>query len=182
MTRTARTIGLIAAAVLLAASTLTAQAQPQFSGTWTLDRSQSQFPAFEGRHGHKAPDAQGQAPKQSPLMKLIVEQNGVNLKVTRSMARDDHARTSTRAIVADGTEKTQQGHRGGTTVTKATLAGDRLVTSATTTMPAKDGGQPRTMSRESTWTLSSDGNTLTIDTVMHSSRGDKTMKSVYVKS
>jgi hypothetical protein len=39
-----------------------------------------------------------------------------------------------------------------------------------------------TLSRESTWTLSPDGRLLTIDTVMHSPRGDKTMKSVFVKS
>ena len=32
-----------------------------------------------------------------------------------------------------------------------------------------------------TWTLSPDGRTLTINTVMHSARGDKTMKTVYLK-
>jgi hypothetical protein len=182
MTRTRRTIGLIAVVLLLTATVTTAQAQPQFSGTWTLDPEQSQFPAHEGRHGHtKGPDA-AHAPKQPPVVKLIVEQNGANMKVTRSMARDDHERSSSRSFVTDGTEQTKQGHRGSTTVTKATLGGDRLVTTSTTTKPAKDGGAPVTLSRESTWTLSPDGRLLTIDTVMHSPRGDKTMKSVFVKS
>jgi hypothetical protein len=180
MTRTRRTIGLVAAALLLAATVTTAQAQPQFSGTWTLDRSQSQLPAFEGRGHKKGPDA-AQAPKQPPVVKLIVEQNGANMKVTRSMARDDRERSSSRSFVADGTEQTRQGRRGSTTVTKAALAGDRLVTTSTTTKPAKDGA-PVTFSRESTWTLAPDGRTLTIDTVMHSPRGDKAMKTVFVKS
>ena len=67
-------------------------------------------------------------------------------------------------------------------VTKATLGGDHLVTTSTTTMPRKDGGDAKTFSRESTWTLSPDGRTLTINTVMHSPRGDKTMKTVYLRS
>src|SRR5262245_4804946 len=78
-----RTMGLAAAVLVLAATSLAAQAQPQFSGTWTLDRSQSQFPARD----HKASgDAQAQ-PQQPPVVKLLVEQNGSNFKVTRSMAR-----------------------------------------------------------------------------------------------
>jgi len=140
MTRAKRTIGLMTAVLVLAVGALSAQAQPQFGGTWTLDPSQSQFPAHEGGHAQKAPDG-----------------------------------------VADGTERTEQGHRGGTTKTKATLGGDRLVTNSTTTMPAKDGGEAKTFARESAWTVSPDGRTLTIDTVMHTPRGDRTMKTVYLK-
>src|SRR5207249_1961822 len=82
-----------------------------------------------------------------------------------------------RRLGADGA-----GPRGSTTVTRATLGGDRLVTTSTTTRPGKDGGEAKTFSRESTWTLSPDGRTLTIDTVMHTPRGDKTMRTVYLKS
>ena len=182
MTRRQSTIGLIAAALVLVVTAVTTQAQPQFAGTWTLDPAQSQFPPREG-HGHKAPDGtQTQAPTQPPVVKLVVEQNGANIKVTRSMARDNRERSYSQSFVADGTERTEQGHRGGSTVTKATLGGDRLVTTSTTTMPGKDGGDAKTFSRESTWTLSPDGRTLTIDTMMHTPHGDKTMKSVYLKS
>src|SRR5258705_13375412 len=133
MTRRQSTIGLIAAALVLVVTAVTTQAQPQFAGTWTLDRAQSQFPAREG-HGHKAPDgAQTQAPTQPPVVKLVVEQNGANFKVTRSMARDNRERSYSQSFVADGTERTEQGHRG-STVTKATLGGDRLVTTSTTSM------------------------------------------------
>jgi len=183
MTRAQRMIGPVAAALLLAVTAVTTQAQPQFAGTWTLDPAQSQFPAREGGHGHKAPDgAQPETPKQPPTVKLLVEQSGVNIKVTRSMARDNRERSYSQSFVADGSERTEQGHRGSTTVTRATLGGDRLVTTSTTTRPGKDGGEAKTFSRESTWTLSPDGRTLTIDTVMHTPRGDKTMRTVYLRS
>ena len=183
MTRAQRTIGLIAAALLLAVTAVTTQAQPQFAGAWTMDPARSQFPAREGGHGPKAPDgSQSQAPTQPPAVKLLVEQNGVNIKVTRSTARDNRERSYSQSFVADGSERTEQGHRGSTTVTKATMGGDRLVTTSTTTRPGKDGGEAKTFSRESTWTLSPDGRTLTIDTVMHTPRGDKTMRTVYLKS
>jgi hypothetical protein len=182
MTRT-RTIGLLTAVLLVAVPVMAAHAQPQFAGTWTLDPAQSQFPARDGHHGPKGPGAQpGDAAKQPPVVKLIVEQNGVNMKVTRSMARDNRERSYSQTFVADGSEQTKQGRHGSTTVSKATLGGDRLVTSSATTRPGKDGGAARTFSRESTWTVSPDGRTLTIDTVMHSPRGDKTLKTVYVKS
>src|SRR5207249_1482942 len=99
MTRAKRTIGLMTAVLVLAVGALSAQAQTQFGGTWTLDPSQSQLPAHEGRHAQKAPD----------------------------------------------------------------------------------GAQATTFARESTWTVSPDGRTLTIDTVMHTPRGDRTMKTVYLK-
>jgi hypothetical protein len=172
-----RTIGLVTAVLVLAVTGLAAQAQPQFGGTWTLDPSQSQFPARSG-----GAQGQTQQPQQPPVVKLLVEQNGTNFKVTRSMARDNRERTYSQSFVADGSENTRQGHHGSTTVSKATLGGDRLVTTSTTTMPAKDGGQPKSFSRDSTWTVSPDGRTLTIDTVMHGPRGDKTMKTVYLKS
>jgi hypothetical protein len=51
------------------------------------------------------------------------------------------------------------------------------------TRPAKEQGQPaRSFSRESVWTLSPDGRTLTIDTTMHTPRGERTTKAVYTKA
>src|SRR2546427_5722234 len=70
MTRAQRMIGPVAAALLLAVTAVTTQAQPQFAGTWTLEPAQSQFPAREGGHGHQAPDgAQPETPKQPPTVK-----------------------------------------------------------------------------------------------------------------
>lgn len=176
MTRAPRTIGSIVV-LLLALVGATAQAQPQFTGTWVLDRAQSQFPS----HG---PDGKGMADRQGPPpdVKLIVEQQGNSLKATRSFAQGPRERSMSETFTLDGSERTEPMRHGGTSVTKATLGGDRLVVNKTHTKPAKEQGQPaRSFSRESVWTLSPDGRTLTIDTTMHSARGDRTMKTVFVR-
>ena len=180
MTRAQMTIASVGV-LLLALVVTTAQAQPQFTGTWVLDRTQSQVPN-RGPHGR---GAAGTADQQGPPpeVKLIVEQQGNTLKATRSFARGSHERAISETFVADGTERTERIPRGGSSVTKATLGGDRLVVSKTHTRPAKEQGQPaRTFTRESVWTLSPDGRTLTIDTTMHTPRGDRTMKTVFTKT
>lgn len=177
MTRAQCTIGSLGA-LLLALIVTTAQAQPQFTGTWVLDRAQSQLPN-RGAHGKGAADPQAQPPE----VKLIVEQQGNTLKATRAVARGSHERAMTETFVLDGSERTEQTPRGGSSVTKATLGGDRLVVSKTHTRPAKEQGQAaHTFSRESVWTLSPDGRTLTIDTTMHTPRGDRAMKTVFTKA
>jgi len=186
MTRTKRIIGSIAV-LLLAVAVTAAQAQPQFTGTWVLDRAQSQLPGHgpDGREGRGGPHGKSMAGGhgQPHEVKLIVEQQGTTLKATRTMARGTRERSMSETFVVDGTEQTETTRRGGTAVTRATLGGDRLVINKTHTMPAKEQGQPaRTFSRESVWTLSPDGRTLTIDTTMQSPRGDRTMKTVFTRS
>ncbi|HXU90972.1 MAG TPA: hypothetical protein VFQ62_19175 [Methylomirabilota bacterium] len=154
----------------------TVQAQPQFTGTWLLDRAQSQLP-------HRGGDDRGTSQAQPAEVKLIVEQQGNTLKATRSVMRGSRERAMTETLVVDGSEQTEQTPRGGSSVTRATLGGDRLVVSKTHTQPAREQGQPaRTFSRESVWTLSPDGRTLTIDTTMHTPRGERAMKAVYTKA
>jgi hypothetical protein len=167
MTRAQRIVGSLGA-LLVALVFTVAQAQPQFTGTWILDPSQSQLP----QRGHG-----------KGMVKLIVEQQGNTLKATRSVAHGTRERAMSETFVVDGSEQTETGPRGGTSVTKATLGGDRLVVNKTHTWPAKEQGQPaRSFSRESVWTLSSDGRTLTIDTTMHTPRGDRAAKAVYTKA
>lgn len=178
MTRAQRIAGSFGA-VLLALVVTTAQAQPQFTGTWVLDPAQSQLPQRGGHGKGTAGTPQGQPPQ----VKLIVEQQGNTLKATRSVAHGTRERAMSETYVIDGTERTEQTPRGGSSVTKATLGGDRLVVNTSHTQPAREQGQPaRTFARESVWTLSPDGRTLTIDTTMHGPRGDRAMKTVYTKA
>jgi hypothetical protein len=173
MKRLQRTIGIMAL-LLLGIGVAAAQAEPQFTGSWVLDRSQSQFPKHEGRT-QTAPDAQRQ-PSQTTL---VVAQQGNTLKVTRTFARGTHEHSTTDVIVADGSDKIETGYRGNVTVRSA-FDGDRLVITHTRTKKTDQGDQ--TMSRQSVWTLSPDGRVLTIDTTMHSPRGDHAMKTVYQRS
>jgi hypothetical protein len=173
MKRLKRTIGTMAL-LLLGIGVAAAQAEPQLAGSWVLDRSQSQFPSHEGRVP-QAPDAQ----HQPPQITLVVAQQGNTLKVTRTFVRGTHERSSTDTIVADGSDQIEQGYRGNVTVRSA-FEGDRLIITHTRTKKTDQGEQ--TISRQSVWTLSPDGQVLTIDTTMHSPRGDRTMKTVYQRS
>src|SRR5258705_2693013 len=98
-----------------------AQAEPQFTGAWTLDRAQSQFPKHEGR---SQPDPQAQPP-QPPDVKLVVDQHGTTLKVTRIMTTGTRERSMTDTYVTDGTDQTRRGYRG-EVVTRAAFEADRL--------------------------------------------------------
>jgi len=173
MRRLQRTIGTMTL-LLLGVGVVAAQAEPQFAGSWVLDRSQSQFPTHEGRDQGRRDDQ-----AQPPEVKLVVEQHGTMLKVTRTMTRGTRERSMTDTLVADGSDQAHQGY-GGTAVTRAAFEGDRLVVTQTHVKKGEQGD--RTMSRQSIWTLSPDGRVLTIDTTMHSPRGDRAMKTVYVRS
>jgi hypothetical protein len=180
MRRLQRTIGTMAV-LLLGLGVAAAQAEPQFTGSWVLDRAQSQFPKHERQgqtQGQTAPDAQTQ-PQQPPQVTLTVAQQGNTLKVTRTIARGTRSHSMTDVIVADGSDQVQQGYRGNA-VTRSVFEGDRLVVTHTHTKKTDQGEQ--TMSRQSVWTLSPDGRVLTIDTTMHSPRGDRSMKTVYQRS
>jgi hypothetical protein len=158
--------------LLLGLGVVAAQAEPQFSGAWVLDRAQSQFPAHNRQKG---PDAQ--APPS--VITLTVEQQGTTLKVTRIRTMGTHARSTTDTLIADGTDQSRRGY-GGEIVTRAAFEGDRLVVTQTHVKKSEQGD--RTMSRQSTWTLSPDGRVLTIDTTMHGPRGDHAMRTVYQRS
>jgi hypothetical protein len=169
----------LGAVVLVAAAA--ASAAPNLTGTWVLDPSQSEFHQPDaadgkGRHGgaggHRDGGRHGDA-------KLTVAQDGNTLKVTRSMARGGKERTFTETYTLDGTEHTTKARRG-SVVTKALYDGDRLLVNTSHTMTTKEG--ERQMSRASVWTVSPDGQTLTIETTMQTPRGERQMKTVYQKS
>jgi hypothetical protein len=158
--------------LLLGLGVAAAQAEPRFAGAWVLDRAQSQFPAH---NRPQRPDAQ----VQPPVITLTVEQQGATLKITRTMTMGTHERSTTDTLVADGTDQSRRGYRG-QIVTRAVFESDRLVVTETHMKQGDQGDQSR--SRQSIWTLSPDGQVLTIDTTMHSPRGDRAMRTVYQRS
>ena len=162
--------------VLLAAAA--GHAAPNLTGTWVLDRDQSEFPQREGTEGKGRHGGQRESHGHGDA-KLTVSQDGNTLKVTRSLARKGKERTFTQTYTIDGTEQTSTAHRG-TVVTKAVYDGDRLLVDTTHTQTTAEG--ERQMSRASVWTVSPDGQTLTIETTMQSPRGERQMKMVYQKS
>src|SRR2546427_1360738 len=137
------------AALLLAVGVATAPAQPQLSGTWVLDRAQSQLPSHEGQN-KPSPDAQATPPE----VKLRVEQQGNSVWVTRTMTMGSRERSLTDTYVADGSDQTHRGYRGNV-VTRAAFDGDRMVVTVTQTKKGDQGDH--TMSQQSIWALSPDG-------------------------
>src|SRR4029434_4779141 len=135
-----RTIATLAV-LLLGLGAVAAQPEPQFTGSYTLDRSQSQFPKHEGR---SQPDPQAQPAR--PDVRLVVEQHGATLKVTRIIAMGTRERSETTTYVADGTDQTHRGYRG-ETVTRAAFEGDRLVLTRLHTMKGEAGAPPQSPPR-----------------------------------
>lgn len=165
-------------AVVLVAS-VAAHAAPNLAGTWVLDRSQSEMhkpDAAEGKGRHGAGGKREGASRGDA--KLTVAQDGNTLKVTRSMARDGKERTFTETYTLDGAEHASKG-RHGSSITKALYDGNRLLVNTSRTMTTKEG--ERKMSSASVWTVSPDGQTLTIETTMQGPRGERQMKTVYQK-
>jgi hypothetical protein len=163
---------------MLVVAAAVANAAPNLTGTWVLDRAQSEFakPDAEGgkgrQGGHHGAAGRGDA-------KMTVAQDGNTLTVTRIMARDGKERKFTETYTLDGTEHATKNRRGAVT-TKALYEGDRLLVNTSYAMTTKDG--ERQMSRSSVWTVSPDGQTLTIQTTMQGPRGERQMKTVYQKS
>src|SRR5437867_11895499 len=104
MRRLQRTIGTMTL-LLLGVGVVAAQSEPQFAGSWVLDRSQSQFPTHEGRD-----QGRRDGPAQPPEVKLMVEQQCIMLEVTRTMTRGHRARSMTDTLVADGSDQAHQGY------------------------------------------------------------------------
>ena len=167
-----RLIGILTGLLLVGTVAAQAQAQPHLTGTWVLDRAQSQLPHHRGQ---ASPENQTQLPE----VKLLVQQQGNTVKATRMVTRGDVERSVAVTLVTDGTEHSYTGRRG-TVVTRAAYEGDRLVVNRTYTKKSEQG--ERTMSRDSVWSLSPDGNVLTIDTTMKSPRGERTIKTVFLRS
>src|SRR5688572_23639355 len=91
----------LGAVVLFAAAA--GHAVPNLTGTWVLDRDQSEFPQRDGAEGKRRHGGQRESGAHGQV-KLTVAQDGNTLKVTRSMAKDGKERTFTETYTVDGTE------------------------------------------------------------------------------
>lgn len=152
-------VGIIATAVLAVATLAFAQ-KTDFSGTWTLDPSQSQM----GQGGGGRQGGGGNAP-------LVVKQTADSLSIERTMG--DNKVTTTYKLDGSESKNTMTG-RGGQTMESTSVAkwdGSKLV--ITTKRQGQDGAM-----QESTETWSLAGDVLTIEGT--NPRG--TTKRVYKKT
>jgi hypothetical protein len=149
-----------------------AEGKVNFSGTWILDKSKSDVSQFIGI-GNDTDQV------QNASMTMVVEQQGVSLRVTRILKSQGDERKEIHTYKLDGKETTNVGFRGETVVARAFWEGDRLVVVSTRTkrvLMKEISGEIRGV-----WSLSPDGKILTIAAQVHSPRGEQRLKAVFDK-
>jgi hypothetical protein len=143
-----------------------AKSRPDFSGTWRLDRARSDFGPFEDKPLAKA-DAT-----------LVVEHEGAELKIRRTLSLNGREEVKEFAYYTDGRGETNQATLGvGEVRSKTRWDGDRVVSEARITRRGQGG--PYELNVTQRWQLSSDGKTLTDTTHVSNQTGEQQVKLVY---
>ncbi|HJN45798.1 MAG: hypothetical protein QGI10_08880 [Vicinamibacterales bacterium] len=176
-----RMMVMVAVAVLLGAPSLGVLAQgTDFSGTWNLDRDSSELP--QGRGGGRGRGGRGGGGGRGRggfggLMAdtLVISQSASTVTVEQQIG--DQSQTIEYAL--DGSETSVAQGRGTLTVT-ASWDGAALVTEGTQSIETGRGNF--TLDITERRTLSSDGQTLTIEATRSTPRGDQSFRLVYQKA
>ena len=158
--------------LVYASISISAVGKVNFSGTWALDKSQSDFQQLPGMRG-------GAGNAQDASLSMVIDQQGTTLKVTRTFKAGVEENTETHVYKTDGSETTNTGFRGESAVTKASWDGDKLVVNSTRTM--KVMMQDVTVQSRFVWSLSPDGKTLTLNGTVDAPRGEQHVKAVFHK-
>ena len=158
--------------VILVVVLVSAQEKVNFSGTWVLDKSQSDMSQLMGL-------SDDPAKAQNASMTMVVEQQGSNLRVNRALKIQGEERKEIHTYKIGGGETTNTGSRGEIVVGRAFWEGDKLAIVSTITRR----GPLRDISAETrgVWSLSPDAKTLTINVLVNSPRGEQRGKMVFDK-
>ncbi|HXF04103.1 MAG TPA: hypothetical protein VNM72_01655 [Blastocatellia bacterium] len=163
----------LVALAMLVGAVVAQDKTPNFSGTWVLDRSQSDPPGGfgAGRGGG------GQMANAEVL--LIIEHQEPTLKIKRIIRTEQGERTQELVYTTDGKENKNPGMRGAEVKSKSKWEKGKLVTKASQTIETPQG----TVDLEITEirSLSEDGKTLTVEITTVTPMGERKRKEVYVK-
>ncbi len=145
------------------------KARPDFSGTWELDRSKSDFGLFRERPVSKADST------------LVVEHKDPELKITRTLKLGGQQETKQFAYYTDGRGETNPATIGaGEVKSKTKWDGDKVAAQSKLSWPGRDGAAGPELDVTQKWQVSSDGKSLTNSTVMSSAQtGVQEMRLVY---
>jgi hypothetical protein len=136
------------------------KSHPDFSGTWRIDRSKSDFGLFSDRPLSKA-DAT-----------LVVEHRDPELKVRRTLSLNGQEEVKEFAYYTDERGETNQATLGvGEVKSKTKWDGDRVISEASITRRGRSG--PYTLDVTQKWQLSSGGKALTNTTVIRNKEGEQ---------
>ena len=142
------------------------KSHPDFSGTWRLDRSKSDFGAFEDKPLAKADSV------------LVVEHKGEELKIRRTLSLNGQEEVKDFVYYTDERGETNQATLGvGEVESKTKWDGDRVVSEAR--IKRKSWSGPYELNVVQKWQVSSDGKTLTNATRFSNQMGTQHLKLVY---
>jgi hypothetical protein len=149
-------------AVLFSPAPIVQDAKPDFSGTWTMDASKSDF---------------GQMPAPQSIV-IVIEHKEPALKATVTQKTSEGEMTSTRNLTTDGKEnkntvRTMEGEQPITSTSK--WDGKVLATAFSLTI------QNMAISVNESWELAPDGKTLTATREFATDQGSFAQKVVYTK-
>lgn len=163
-----RTAVWTAAIVLAVTSAAFAQAKPDFSGTWTLDRDKSEMPQMGGRPGGGG----GMMGDVSVTIKQTADTLAIEQKMGEMGSR-------TLNYKLDGSESVNPGARGGEAKSTSKWDGAKLITEGTQTMSGPNGEV--TIKSKEVRSLQPDG-TMLVEVTRETPRGTTTSKLVFKKT
>lgn len=137
--------------------------KPDLSGTWVLNKTESQL------SGMMIPDN----------IEMVISHQEPKINIQKTIYVRDQERTQNLSYITDGSETKGEGPMGGTRISKSHWEGEKLIVESTMTVSTPRG--EFTSESKETWTLSSDGKTLTIDIITKSPRGESIQKQVFNK-
>jgi hypothetical protein len=167
--------------------------QPNFSGTWAIDREKSELGPRNGesrrRPGKDVRDEEGgrqpregasegegsRRPRGGMFDSMTIEHNEPNLTIRRKMSFQGEERTQELKYTTNGKKNTNEGFFGTTTESKTHWEGDKLVTESTADTPRG------VMETKEVRSVSADGNTMTVEMTTKGGPREGTRKMVFTK-
>ena len=144
--------------------------RPDFGGSWTRDRSKSDFGRLRD-----SPDAKRD-------VTLLVSYEEPTLKLTRRTSFEGREERQELVYYTDGRGETNPSTLGRVGLKSQTKwDGKKIVSRSTLTRRAPDGGTLELNSIEK-WELSADGRTLTQTSTINAPYGTQTVKQVYTRA
>jgi hypothetical protein len=139
---------------------------PDFSGTWRIDREQSDFGEF------------GERPLSKADATLVVGHREPELKIKRTLSLNGQEEVKEFTYYTDERGETNQATLGvGEVKSKTRWDGDKVVSEARVTRKSQSG--PYELDITQKWQVSSDGKTLTNTTTIGNQMGVQQVKLVY---
>jgi hypothetical protein len=152
----------IVLAVLALAVAALGAGKPNFTGTWKLDASKSDF-------------GQMNAPEK---MERVIDHKDPVIKVKTTQSTPNGDRTMETEYTLDGKEQKQENPRG---VVLYTPKWEGAVVVIDSKRKMNIQGQEVEITGFERWSMSEDGKTMTVDSKMVAPMGEMTMKAVFVK-